>query len=77
MGDHFGLWCTVVPISDGPAPGRAAAGIAAGRGHGGDGERMTSKVRLYLIRHGQTEWSLAGQHKGRSDIPLTAQGERR
>lgn len=36
---------------------------------------MTQLLQAYLVRHGETLWSLTGQHTGRTDLDLTARGE--
>jgi broad specificity phosphatase PhoE len=38
-------------------------------------DKPATLPRIYLVRHGETDWSLAGQHTGLTDLRLTERGE--
>jgi broad specificity phosphatase PhoE len=40
-----------------------------------EGGKSEPTQRIFIVRHGETEWSKIKRHTGRSDVPLDAKGE--
>ena len=38
---------------------------------------MTPRPQLWILRHGETEWSKSGQYTGLTELPLTVEGEQK
>src|SRR5262249_41815209 len=60
----------------GPRGGGCEGPTGQGMSHDNNGGiAMIVLSEVYLARHGETAWTLTGQHTSRTDLPLTARGE--
>jgi broad specificity phosphatase PhoE len=65
---------SAVPFCLGGGPCRPHAGASQRREPVVQSKEVASSMRLFLVRHGATEWNQTGTYQGRLDVPLNADG---
>ena len=67
-----GHWCVrKLTAAELKAKPRVKATFAGSKATG------ATRMRVYLVRHAETDWSASGRHTSRTELRLTANGERR
>ncbi len=66
----------MTPVGAGGGPDVEPPGASQSRHSERNGRMSEVLPVIYLARHGETAWSLSGQHTGLTDLPLTERGQR-